>query len=251
MAAATERIRSAARNLEGTARSLQSDMYAHCILFKMVAEDLERERDSKSVEKIRGALLETVDCTHSLEHHCLALSSLSANFAAGTEVTDFEKVLYETAVESQGAQAFNPRQHTCYEQFNQSVWNIHHAGEAAPGQEQDEIVMLTSQYGVKNTICPLSGKPVTQLDDPVRSKDCEHIYEKAAVLEYIRKHNREYPRKKCKCASAGCPKQLVAANFVCDASLKMSIQELRLRERVNTQRAQVADFTGENHSDDD
>lgn len=48
---------------------------------------------------------------------------------------------------------------------------MHHAGEPMPGHEQDEIVMLASQYGVVNPICPVSGKPVEDLVDPVRRSD--------------------------------------------------------------------------------
>ncbi|KAL2651036.1 hypothetical protein R1flu_019164 [Riccia fluitans] len=229
----------------------RQDIYAHCIHFKLVAEDLERENDFESVEEIRGALLEVVNATNDLEHHRKALSYLEANFQAGAEATNFEKVLSETAAESQRQAApFDPRTHSCFEQFNQAVWNIHHAGEPAPGQEQDEIVMMGSQYGVKNMNCPLTGKHVTELEEPVRNKDCEHIYEKVAVLRYITDQSRVNPRRRCRCAIAGCPKQVVAANVVCDPALKMIIQELRLKEKVNTEKAPVADFT-EGQDDED
>lgn len=46
--------------------------------------------------------------------------------------------------------------------------NVHHAGQPMPGEEQEEIVMTSTQSNLLNVTCPLSGKPVTELADPVR-----------------------------------------------------------------------------------
>ena len=37
-----------------------------------------------------------------------------------------------------------------------------------PGQEQEEIVVMGGSQTLPNTSCPLSGKPVDQLENPVR-----------------------------------------------------------------------------------
>lgn len=37
-----------------------------------------------------------------------------------------------------------------------------------PGEEQEDIVMTSMQCNLLNVTCPLSGKPVTELVDPVR-----------------------------------------------------------------------------------
>jgi len=46
--------------------------------------------------------------------------------------------------------------------------NVHHAGQPMPGEEQEDIVMTTTQSNLLNVTCPLSGKPVTELAEPVR-----------------------------------------------------------------------------------
>lgn len=46
--------------------------------------------------------------------------------------------------------------------------NVHHAGQPMPGDEQEDIVMTGTQTNLLNTTCPLSGKPVIQVADPVR-----------------------------------------------------------------------------------
>jgi len=37
-----------------------------------------------------------------------------------------------------------------------------------PGEEQEDIVMTSTEVGLLNTVCPISGKSVTELSDPVR-----------------------------------------------------------------------------------
>lgn len=37
-----------------------------------------------------------------------------------------------------------------------------------PGDEQEDVVMTGTQNTLLNTTCPLSGKPIIQLADPVR-----------------------------------------------------------------------------------
>lgn len=37
-----------------------------------------------------------------------------------------------------------------------------------PGEEQEDIVMTSTQCNLLNVTCPLSGKPVTELAEPVR-----------------------------------------------------------------------------------
>ncbi|CAJ1932558.1 unnamed protein product [Sphenostylis stenocarpa] len=42
-----------------------------------------------------------------------------------------------------------------------------------PGEEQEDIVMTSTQSNILNVTCPLTGKPLTELAEPVRrlSKD--------------------------------------------------------------------------------
>lgn len=37
-----------------------------------------------------------------------------------------------------------------------------------PGEEQEDIVMTSNQCNILNVTCPLSGKPITELQHPVR-----------------------------------------------------------------------------------
>ncbi|PSS15983.1 E3 SUMO-protein like [Actinidia chinensis var. chinensis] len=120
-------------------------------------------------------------------------------------------------------------------------WNVHHAGQPLPGEEQEDLVMTSTQSNLLNINCPLTGKPITELATPVRSVDCKHIYEKDAIMPYIRSKN---PHSQC--PVAGCPKILVAERVVCDPLLLVEIDEMRYKQSARTD--VVEDFTNEEDS---
>ncbi|GFZ05511.1 RING/U-box superfamily protein [Actinidia rufa] len=155
--------------------------------------------------------------------------------------------------------------------------NVHHAGQPMPGEEQEDLVMTSTQSNLLNIICPLTGKPITELLTPVRSYinkgilphpacslgtvtgniineylsfrydiiwssvDCKHIYEKDAIMPYIKFKN---PHSQC--PVAGCPKIVVAERVVCDPLLLVEIDEMRCKQSARTD--VVEDFTNEEDS---
>jgi len=44
-----------------------------------------------------------------------------------------------------------------------------------PGEEQEDIVMTSTQMSILNVTCPLTGKPVIELVDPVRGYEYNFI----------------------------------------------------------------------------
>ncbi|KAJ7526831.1 hypothetical protein O6H91_16G024800 [Diphasiastrum complanatum] len=239
-AAPLERIRNTAKALESSDRTLMADLHNCVVMMKLVAEDLERENRSEEVEKLGIATLELISVADHLGHHTKALESISSSYNISEGTTDFKKLLKKQAANFEKQAPSEPENHVYYKQFKEAVWNVHHAGEPMPGQECEDIVMTTSQFGIVNTTCPLSGKPVTELKEPVRSADCRHVYEREAVMAYIKRFSRRQP---CKCAAAGCPRILVGSSMLCDPSLLMEIQELRVRGQVSSQAHMVADCT--------
>lgn len=51
-----------------------------------------------------------------------------------------------------------------------------------PGEEQEDIVMTSTQCNLLNITCPLSGKPVTELAEPIR---------RYSATKYILMNNKE------------------------------------------------------------
>ncbi|KAL5972582.1 hypothetical protein ACLOJK_039387 [Asimina triloba] len=152
-------------------------------------------------------------------------------------LTDFKKIFEDEVAKLRRDSHSVPQNNQFYRQFKEAIWKVHHAGQPMPGEELEDIVMTSTEINLLNITCPLSGKPVVELKDPVRSMDCKHIYEKAAVVHYMKSQ-----KSNIRCPVAGCPKQLVAGRVVCDPLLEVEIDEMR----ANTHRGQatfVEDFT--------
>jgi hypothetical protein len=43
-----------------------------------------------------------------------------------------------------------------------------------PGEEEEDIVMTSTQANILNFSCPVSGKPITELEEPVRRYRTNH-----------------------------------------------------------------------------
>nr|GME03328.1 E3 SUMO-protein ligase MMS21 [Ipomoea batatas] len=105
--------------------------------------------------------------------------------------TDFRKLFDAEIAKSK---ATSPAQNqTFLRQFREAVWSVHHSGQPMPGEEQEDIIMTSLEHNLLNVTCPLIGKSVTELVDPVRSMDCKHIYEKKAIMQHIKKSGGRCP----------------------------------------------------------
>ncbi|AQK88511.1 hypothetical protein Zm00014a_015876 [Zea mays] len=129
--------------------------------------------------------------------------------------------------------------------YQSSDQNVHHAGQPMPGEEQEDIVMTSTQMSILNVTCPLTGKPVIELMNPVRCVDCKHIYEKDPVMQYIR------TKKPPQCPIAGCPRVLERGKVICDPFLLIEIEELRSSETAAPNATNIDDWTDLNDEDEE
>ncbi|CAN0920255.1 E3 SUMO-protein ligase MMS21 [Linum grandiflorum] len=185
----------------------------------------------KELESLAAEIAEYCD-------DCIRLTSainvVGDEYRPTSESTDFKKLLDEEFKKLKDMPSRNDR---LMRQFREAVWHVHHAGQPMPGEEQEDIVMTSTQSNLLNEKCPLTGKMITELVEPVRSVDCKHIYEKEAVMRYIPNIGQK------KCCVAGCPKFLQARKLVCDPFLLSDIDELRSRNQNDGLDDLVEDFT--------
>lgn len=113
-----------------------------------------------------------------------------------------------------------------------------------PGEEEEDLVMTSTQSILLNISCPLTGKPITELENPVRSMDCKHIYEKNAIMHHIRSKHAQ-----SQCPVAGCPKILVKEKVVCDPFLLVEIEEMSSLNKQTARPDVVEDFTATDDED--
>lgn len=111
-----------------------------------------------------------------------------------------------------------------------------------------DVYMTNSFYSSLNIVCPICGIPVVDLVDPVRSEDCEHIYDRAAALNYIATKRKD---DVCLCAASGCRALLAENKLVNDSRLWQDIAELRQIKAAMLESRMLQDFANIDDSDDD
>ncbi|CAL9193464.1 E3 SUMO-protein ligase MMS21-like [Musa acuminata AAA Group] len=235
---------STAARISATAATLSSDNQ-HVIaeirkalsMMRSIAVDLEKQEQSDKVKELEAAVLELLDTYDDCTHFSEAIQTIGGNYQPSEQLTDFNKLLEDEIAKSKAVSPSVPQNNPFYRQFKEAIWNVHHAGQPMPGEEQEDIIMTSTQNNLLNITCPLTGKPLTELQDPVRCMDCKHIYEKDPIMHYIRT-KKPHPQ----CPVAGCPRILQLGRVICDALLPIEIDEMRSVKGIADATA-VEDFT--------
>ncbi|KAM7492553.1 hypothetical protein LguiA_035474 [Lonicera macranthoides] len=236
--AATGRIKSAASTLYSENQSAVAEIRKALTMMKEIAVDLERDNQSQMVSELEAAIIQLLEASEDCMHLSSAVQSIGNVYQLGEELTDFKKLFDGEIAKSKASSSSVPQNHPLLRQFREAIWNVHHSGQPMPGEEQEDIVMTSTQCNILNITCPLSGKPISELAEPVRSMDCKHIYEKKVITQYIRsKHGR------AQCPMAGCPKILQVERVVCDQLLQIEIEELRSMSKQTSRPNVIEDFT--------
>ncbi|XP_019167912.1 PREDICTED: E3 SUMO-protein ligase MMS21 [Ipomoea nil] len=228
------RLRTVTSMLESDNQTLLRDMRKAMTLMKEVAVDLEMDNKSERVKELEDGLIHLSKTYDDCVHLSSAIQSIGNLYEPGPQPTDFSKLFDAEIAKSK---ATSPRQNQPFvRQFREAVWIVHHSGQPMPGEEQEDIIMTSSEHNLLNVTCPITGRSVTELVEPVRSMDCKHIYGKNAIMEHIKDAGG-------RCPVAGCPKVLQAKRIVCDALLLIEIEELRTMGKQTAGSGVVEDFT--------
>lgn len=231
------RIASAASTLTAENQALIAEIRKAITMMKEVAVDLETDNNSELVNELENGVLELLKASDDCTLLSNAIESVKNEFQIGSEPTNFSKLFAEKIEKSRNDSSSVPQNHFMLRQFREAIWNVHHAGQPMPGDEQEDIVMTSTESNLLNTKCPITGKPVTELQEPVRSMDCKHIYEKAAIMRHIMSKASQG-----NCPIAGCPKRLQADRVVCDPLLLIEIDEAHTSKHSATGGI-IEDFT--------
>lgn len=238
---AAARIRKAATALASDNQPLIADIRKTIHTMKEIAVEMEKLNRAQEVKQLENAVLELLDAAEECTCFYNVLQSVGNNYEHGPQLTNFKKLFEDEASKIKRGFSSNHQNHNLLRQFREAVWNVHHAGQPMPGEEQEDVVMTSTEVGLLNTVCPISGKSVTELSDPVRSMDCKHIYDKKAIGHYM--------KNSMKCPVAGCPKMLRANRVVCDPLLPVEIEEFRAVSKETVQADFIEDFTALDEED--
>ncbi|KAJ6770622.1 hypothetical protein OIU79_021304 [Salix purpurea] len=218
-------------------QSLIIEMRKAFNMMKEIAVDLERENESAKVNELENTVAELLATYEDCTYQTSAIESVGNTYQPGAELTDFKKLLNDEFMKFKGNKSSAPQNHPIMRQFREAVWNVHHSGQPMPGEEQEDIIMTNNQSTILNITCPLSGKPITELAEPVRGVDCMHVYEKKAIMGYISRNAQ------AKCPITGCPRFLRQDKVVSDPLLLVEIEEMRSMSKENMTATLVEDFT--------
>ncbi|GMY31910.1 E3 SUMO-protein ligase MMS21 [Fagus crenata] len=233
----TSRIRTAASTLYSDNQSLIGEIRKALNMMKDVGVDLERDNQFQKVKELENAAVELLATHEQCTHFSSAVLSVGDRYQPGEESTNFKKLFDEETAKLKANSSSVPENNPMIRQFREAVWKVHHAGQPMPGEEQDDIVMTSTQCNLLNVTCPLSGKPVTELAEPVRSVECKHIYDEKAITIFLRSNAR------ARCPVAGCPKMLQAGKVVRDPLLLIEIDELRTMSKQSATTSVIEDCT--------
>ncbi|GAV63908.1 zf-Nse domain-containing protein [Cephalotus follicularis] len=231
----TGRIHNAASTLYQDFQSLIGDTRKSFSMMKEIAVEMERHNETHKVKELENAVAELAETLEKCTQYTSAIESVKNAYQPVTELTDFKKLLEEEMSKLEPSSSSAQQNHPLIRQFREAIWNVHHAGQPMPGEEQEDIIMTSTQSNILNVTCPLTGKPVVDLAEPVRNMECKHIYDKNAINQYIRAKNT-------KCPVTGCPK--MAIRVVCDPLLHAEIDELRTMSKQTARPGVIEDFTG-------
>ena len=106
-----------------------------------------------------------------------------------------------------------------------NYWSSKIEGAARESVRVNDEVEMVNDDGFSNKKCPLTSIPVIDLDDPVRNRDCKHIYSKAAILSHLGR------RSSLPCPQAGCRHSVSKRTIVDDPKLKEDIEFARESQR--------------------
>lgn len=241
----SSRMKSAASTLCYDNQTLLADIRKAMGTMKEIGVSLERQHKSQMVKELEAEFMELLKAYEDCANLSSAIDSVGNMYWPTEQVTDFKKLLDNEMAKTKRQSSSVPQVNQLLRQFREAIWNVHNSGQPMPGEEQEDIVMTSTQSILLNITCPLSGKPVGQLSEPVRSMDCKHIYEKKVIMEYIRsKHGQP------KCPMAACPKKIVAERVVCDPLLRLEIEESCAMNKQTVRPNVIEDFTDDLEQED-
>ncbi|KAL1815337.1 hypothetical protein ACET3Z_017911 [Daucus carota] len=241
----SSRMKTAAMALQSDNQTIIAEIRRTMNMFKDIAVDLEADHQSEMVKELEVGFIQLLETTGDCMHFSAAIESIGNGYEPKEQLTDFKKLFDEEIEKQKSRLSVAPEKDPLFRQFTAAVWNVNHAGQPMPGEEEEDIIVTSTQSNLLNVNCPLSGKPIVTLSDPVRSMDCKHIYGKKFIMHYI----KSTKGLQAKCPITGCPKILREDRVVCDPLLRIEIEEMKAMSKESGPTNIVEDFTDLNEEE--
>lgn len=199
-----------------------------------MAEALLGIEEQEQTEAAMLAINELLDTEAEAKAYSAALAAVQNSYVPGARNTNFKKDLDQHAARLLPSLRQQPEMKQYYQDVSQ---RLEVEDEAAQPQDDadNEIQMGGSNTGAApNATCPLSAKPILELEDPVEDQK-GYVYERENIENYIREGG----------GSTTCP-AAATNHFVTMATLKKASKVIRLQKK-----AQRLGTQGQMQADDD
>ncbi|KAE8786887.1 E3 SUMO-protein ligase MMS21 [Hordeum vulgare] len=271
MSSAATKLATAADATSAEAQTLVLDMRKALSSMKALAVEYERAGKSDKVKQLEDAVQELVASYEECAYLAEAVKQVPGAYQPSDQATDFRKLIEGEVAKVKGTSRSSGHKDQLIRQFKEAVWEVHHAGQPMPGDEQEELVMTSTQNCILNMHCPLTLKPIVELENPVRCTDCRHIYDRDPILRYIRANQapncpvagihsssphplvplfHEAVLSFSSSAQPGCPAVLQAAKISCDTFLRMEIEEQRASGPDAPNASEIEDISDHDEDED-
>eukprot|EP01080_Neovahlkampfia_damariscottae_P010806 gene10806-3424_t len=193
--------------------------------FKQVAVSIEEQnesnkteeykKDHKDVKELEEIAKGFIKMREETEHNVQALQSILNN----PQPPNVLEQKYKQEFKKFSKIKFNEKywnEHDLYNKFRKDVWDIHHKNEPRPWENiDDDDIIDATQPTQMDILCPI-GRSV--MKNPVKSKKCVHIFDKANIEQYLGKQTKN-------CPVAGCSAKLSMNLFSPDYEMEITIKE--------------------------
>lgn len=206
------------------------DIFEH---IKDVAVSLEANSDPEGVQKMYRLSEDVCESQAELEamKQTLHWMGLEGGYEGRrNHTTDFGKMMEKKMKEYKQNNGHDPTQHESVLDIKQAVWEIHHPNEPFPGTEDarnEEVViaMTQSERIARNKTCPISGRSIFDLKDPVKDKH-GYVYEKEYIMQMFQRGTSAI-----ECPVAGTTHQIKKADLKTAKELLRERQRRKLTQR--------------------
>mmetsp|Transcript_15231 Transcript_15231/g.42629 ORF Transcript_15231/g.42629 Transcript_15231/m.42629 type:complete len:242 (-) Transcript_15231:72-797(-) len=218
---------------DGQAREADAACLTIAEIVKGVMTDagtlLEGAQLPAKVESIREAVKQALQAHSEMDAQAKALRSLARDYTLGEEATDFKALLEAKTQQYMVATSTGIDSSELMKEWDRAVWEVNRQGHAAPGGEDEELMIAGDPQPAVNAKCPISAKPVMEMQEPVEDQK-GYVYEKDHIINYIKSFTRK--GKLAMCPQAGTQHTLT------ESQLKPARAVLREQRRQKTARPQ-------------
>lgn len=197
-----------------------------------MAEALLGIEGEEQTEAAMLAINELLDTEAEVKAYGAALAAIQNSYVPGARTTNFKKDLDQHAARLLPSLRLQPEMKQYYQDVSQRLEIEDESAQQQDGDD-DEVQMGGSNTGAApNATCPLSLKPILELEDPVEDQK-GYVYERENIEGYIRESR----------GSVSCP-AAATSHFVTMATLKKANKVIRLQkkaQRLGTQGQTQAD----------